>query len=292
LVAAHYIQVPDMKLSMMTYTVTRSPAFDLLKMLNLTKELNMAGIDICFPEKLGKPINELNNILQDYAIPVVCSTFANNINAPDMTEEKWMDNLKTGLEDAASLGSPAIMIPTPGAPEIDRNSNRNRWLNVLSKGVQQARKYGIHLTIENFPGDASPFVVADDMLEAARQVPELKLTYDNGNAASGEEPAESFRRCAQHVIHAHFKDWDIVDQPTEGFRRFLDGRYYRAALIGEGEIDHKACLRAMSECGYEGCINIEYEGAKYDPYEAVRKAVEYLQAIEASITNTGDSTGG
>jgi sugar phosphate isomerase/epimerase len=268
-----------MKLSMMTYTVTRSPDFDLVRMLQLTNELQMDGIDICFAERLGKSVKELRKMLDDYSIPVVCNTFGNNINAEGMTEEKWLDNLKSGLDEAAVLRAPAVMIPTPGKPGLDRVENRKNWLGVLGNGVELAKQYGIYLSIENFPGENSPFVKADDLLEAVREASGLKITYDNGNAASGEEPAESFRKCAEHVVHAHFKDWDIFDEFGEDLIPMLDGKYYRPALIGEGDIDHMACVSAMEECGYEGCVDIEYEGNKYNPYEGIKRAAEYLRKI-------------
>ncbi len=268
-----------MKLSMMTYTVTRSPEFDLGKMLELTKELDMAGMDVCFADRLGRPVKELRKMLDDCGIPVVCNTFGNNINSEGMAEEKWFDGLKAGLEEAAVLGAPAVMMPTPGVPDLSREENRKRWIGVLGKGAGLAEEYGIYLSIENFPGEASPFVTADDLLEAVVGAPGLKITYDNGNAATGEEPAESFRKCAEHVVHAHFKDWDISDEPVEGWRRMLDGRYYTPALIGEGAVDHESCIRAMEECGYDGCVNIEYEGDKYNPYEGIRRAADYLREI-------------
>lgn len=266
-----------MKLSMMTYTVTRSPEFDLVKMLELTKELDMAGIDICFAGQLGKPLGELRRMLDDYGIPVVCNTFGNNINDDGMTLEKWKSNLEAGLEEAAVLGAPAVMIPTPGITGLDRSLNRKSWIGALAEGVGLAEEYGKHLSIENFPGQDSPFVVAEDFLEAVREAPGLKLTFDNGNAASGEPPAESFRKCARHVVHAHFKDWDVSDGPPG--RKMLDGRYYSPALIGEGTVDHASCLRAMEESGYDGCVNVEYEGDKYNPYDGIRKAAAYLRGI-------------
>lgn len=273
-----------MKLSMMTYTVTRSRVFDLVKMLELTKELGMAGMDVCFAERLGKPVKELRGILDDYGIPVVCNTFGNNINQPGMTEQKWEDNLKAGLEEAAVLGAPAVMIPTPGVQGLSREENRKRWIGVLGKGVGQAEEHGIHLSVENFPGEESPFVTAEDLLEAVREAPGLKITYDNGNAATGEDPAESFRKCAGHVVHAHFKDWYISDEPVEGWRKMLDGRHYAPALIGEGAVDHESCVKALEESGYEGFVNIEYEGDKYDPYEGIRRAAGYLREISGLQT--------
>jgi sugar phosphate isomerase/epimerase len=140
-----------------------------------------------------------------------------------------------------------------------------------------AKEAGITMTVENFPGADSPFVIAGDFHEAQREVPGLKLTFDNGNAFTGENPAESFQLCAADVVHAHFKDWDICTDGMLG----LDGRRYRGALIGEGVLDHKACLAAMEKAGYQGYINIEYEGNKYDPEEATRRATQYLTELMA-----------
>jgi sugar phosphate isomerase/epimerase len=116
-----------------------------------------------------------------------------------------------------------------------------------------------------------------------REVPGLKVTYDNGNAAGGEDPAESFRKCAAHVAHAHFKDWDIRDTLADGYRAMLDGRYGKAALIGEGSVNQKACLAAMRAAGYQGCINLEYEGNVYTPAEACRRAAAYLRGLGEGV---------
>lgn len=266
-----------MKLSMMTYTMTRSPDFDLNAMLRLSGELEMDGIDICFPEKMGKPPGELRRMLDDRGLRAVCCTFGNNVNQPGMTGERWLDNLSRGLEQASVLGAPTVMIPTPGVSGLERAENRARWTEALARGVPLAAKAGLTLTVENFPGANSPFVTAADLMEAVGRVPGLAITFDNGNAATGEDPAQSFLNCAGHVVHAHFKDWEVSDSPREGFREMLDGRFYRPALVGEGIVDHRACIRAMAQSGYRGWINIEYEGSKYTPAEGVRRAVTFLR---------------
>ena len=112
-----------------------------------------------------------------------------------------------------------------------------------------------------------------------REIPELKLTFDNGNAFTGEDPAESFRLCAADVVHAHFKDWELCTGGLLG----LDGRSYRGALIGEGMLDQRSCLAAMKKAGYTGYINIEYEGDKYDPEEATRRAADHMNKLMAEL---------
>lgn len=272
-----------MKFSTMTYTFARQPKhFDLERMLAFTAE-HMDGID--FVTLHDRQAKELRKRTDDLGIPVVCHTFfAQDLASPDAAQRrKGVDECKRGIEAAVILGAPVAMIPTPGNAEVTREALRRRWIEGLKAAVPFALDAGVTLTVENFPGQDSPFVLADDFLEAQAEIPDLWLTYDNGNAGSGEDSAASFRQCAKQVVHAHFKDWDIVDTPTEGFRPMLDGRHYRPALIGEGNIDQRACLQAMVEAGYNRFVNIEYENQKYDPFEATRRAVEHLREIVAGI---------
>lgn len=272
-----------MKYSMMSYTMTRQKEhFDLDEMLRLTAELDLAGID--FFGTCGLTAAELRGRVADLGIPVVCYIFAANLGtADDAARAQALDATKQRVAEAAALGAPRVMIPTPGAEGVDRGECRKRWIGGLQAALPIVEDAGLTLTIENFPGASSPFVVADDVLEAVREVPGLKLTFDNGNAGSGEDPGESFARCAEHVVHAHFKDWAIADDPAPDRRLMLDGRYYKAALIGEGDIDQAGTLAAMKRAGYDGCINIEYEGNDYPPVEAVRRAVEYLRNLEENL---------
>ena len=269
-----------MKYSMMSYTMTRqSKLFDLDRMFELTAELELDGIDIV--NMLKHDMKELRMRADDIGVPVVCHTFGMDLNSPDAAVRRAEhDNFKRGMDRAAVLGAPCIMVTTPAKTGLSHAESRRNWIAGLQEVGPIAEEYGIVLTVENFPGAESPFVIADEVLEAVKAVPGMKITFDSGNAASGEDPAESFARCAGHVVHAHFKDWDISAEPAEGYRMMRDGRYYRSALIGEGNLDHRACLQAMKDAGYDGCINIEYEGNKYDPYTGTRRAVEYLRSIE------------
>jgi len=110
-----------------------------------------------------------------------------------------------------------------------------------------------------------------------RAVPSLKLTFDNGNASTGEDQLASLRACADDIVHVHFKDWERSETPVDGMRQMLDGAYYRPALIGEGVVDSRATVRELERIGYKGFINIEYEGNKYPGDEAVRRVLDFLR---------------
>ena len=269
-----------MKYSMMSYTMARQPGFNIKEMLRLTVDLKLAGID--FVTLHDTPAKELRKMTDDLRIPVVCHTFyADFGDAAPNARSAALDACKRGIENAVELGAPVVMIPTPEKSGQDRQASRRTWIEGLKQALAFSAKAGVALTVENFPGVESPFVVAAELMEAVNAVPGMKITYDNGNASTGEDAAASFRACARHVVHAHFKDWNVSATPRDGFRRLRDGRFYQPALVGEGSLDHAACLAAMKTAGYRGCINIEYEGDTYPAGEAVRKAVEYLRSIEA-----------
>ncbi len=271
-----------MKLSVMSYTLSRVQDFDLGRMCELANELKIDGIDMV--TTYGKKPWEIRQLLDGYGLKTVCHTFFADLIFPNSAgRQAGVDGIRQGIEAAVIMGTDKVMIPTPGKEGVPRDLARRYIIRGLQEAFALARQAGVTLTLENFPGANSPFVISSDMLEAVREVPGLKLTFDNGNVLlGGEDPAASFERCAPHVLHVHFKDWERVarGQGMEG----LDGRRHQAALIGEGAVDQKACLIAMQQAGYAGYINIEYEGNKYAPAEATRRAAACLRRLMGEIT--------
>ena len=261
-----------MKFSMMTYTLMRQGCYTPEDCVRVAAELGMEGID--WITTYGRDPKELKKMSLDAGLTVAAHTF--------FLREKELDQLDTiakrSMDDACELGAPVIMIvPAPFAGVTDPAENRSRWAEILKKVAPLAAERNLVMSMENFPGAASPIVTADDFYALKAMVPELKLTFDNGNAASGEDQIASLKRCFADVVHVHFKDWDIVDDAQEGYRLMRDGKYYRAALIGEGKVDSRATLKTLEELGYDGFINIEYENNKYPAHEAVKMALEYLK---------------
>jgi sugar phosphate isomerase/epimerase len=238
-------------------------------------DCKMEGID--WVTTYGRDPKELKNMSHDAGLEIACHTFfAGKFTAG---KNDWLDQVKQSIEDAVVLGTPVVMIPTLSNPDMDREAFRDFWIEGLKQIAPLTDDAGLILTVENFPGKFSAFVTADDYYKAKVEIPQLKLTYDDGNAASGEDPVESFKRCANDVVHAHFKDWYISDTPQEDYREMLNGKYFASALIGQGDVDSAGVWKAMKEYGYKGFINIEYESDAVKADEATRIAVEYLRGL-------------
>lgn len=263
-----------MKLCMMTYTMARQ-GFVAEDFIKTAIDCKIDGID--WVTTYGRDPKELKKMSHDAGLEIACHTFmAGKFQAG---EKDWLDQVKQSIEDAVVMGAPVVMIPTGSNPNMNRDAFRDFWIEGLKQIEPLAIDAGLILTVENFPGKFSAFVTSEDYLKAKARIPSLKLTFDDGNAASGENPVESFKRCADDVVHAHFKDWYISDTPKEGYREMLDGKYYTPALIGQGNVDTAGVWKAMKEYGYKGFINIEYEGGDIKADKATQIAVEYLRGL-------------
>lgn len=261
-----------MKFSMMTYTLMRQGGFTPADCVRVAAELKMDGID--WVTTYGEDPALLRKMSEDAGLTICAHTFF--LRAKE--GETLMGAAEKSLDNACILGAPVVMIPPcPLAGVESREENHKRWCEMLADVAPMAEKRNIILTVENFPGMLSPFVTAEDFYKAKALIPSLKLTFDNGNAATGEDQIASLKRCAGDIVHVHLKDWERSETEAEGMRLMLDGAYYRAALIGEGCVDSIATCRALEEAGYEGFINIEYENNKYRADEGVKKVLEYLR---------------
>jgi sugar phosphate isomerase/epimerase len=273
-----------MKISLMSYTLARGPWGqdpDLVALCELARKLNLDGIDWVtiydfHPKEVAK-------VTADYGLKNICYTFFAHLHHADSgIREKATDDLKRGLEVASILGSDKIMLPLAGVEGQTRELTQKLALEKLAEAVSLAEPYKITVTVEHFHGTLAPFITTEDMKKVTAAVPGLKVTYDNGNVyTAGEDPAEAFWEIKDQIVHAHFKGWEVVQ---EGTIRGLDGRCYKPALVGEGAVDPLPCLEIMKKAGYNGYINMEYEGTEYDPEDAIVRGTKYLQELIETLS--------
>ncbi len=269
-----------MNYSVMSYTFRRGrwkDAYSVEEICRWTARLGLDAVD--WVTTYGMPAAEVRRIMDSCGLKTVCHTIYADLNPVDPADRAGMDSVRRGLDDAAVLGSPCVMLVVMGKKGRSRDESRRLIGERLPEAVSLAAAADIALTIEPFPGDDSPFVTSAEIRELLAAAPGLKVTFDGGNLLTGgENPVDGYLSLKDDVVFAHFKDWTLAD-PTTG-RRMADGRWYRPALVGEGIVDYPRLVAAMRRAGYRGYANIEYEGDAYPPEEATRRALEYLRRIE------------
>jgi len=276
------------KIAMMTYTMARGmepgEEFDVEALCRFTRELGLDAID--WVGTHGHDPAEIRKVTDDYGLKNVCYTFFPDINYPTSAQRaRGREAFKREIETAVTLGADKVMLPVPGKEGQRREVSFRNVIAGLREVIGFAQQLGVTVTVENFPDPTSPFVTSVEVNRAVEELPELRITFDNGNVTTGGENAgDSFRRSAPYVVHAHFKDYAPCLKDEPGAMLGLDGKYRRAVLVGDGEVDQIGSLKAMKEYGYQGYINFEYEGREYSPREAtvegVRRIREWMAALD------------
>ena len=268
-----------MKLCMMSYTMSRQ-GFSPEEIVSTSLKLGLTAID--WLTCCGESPRDLKKMCDDAGLKIPCYTFFAEKLLAGNTD--WLDEIKKSVDDALVLGAPAIMIPTGVNDKIKRDEFLTFWIDALEHIAPVCENAGITLTVENYPGKNSAFVTAEDFLKAKRRIPQLKLTYDNGNAASGENPVTSLKKCKNDIVHVHFKDWYIQDHQADSYQQMLNGKYFKPTLIGQGDVPTLACLKALEDIKYQGYINIEYESSDIPADKAIVCAMNYLKSHFQQIT--------
>ena len=110
------------------------------------------------------------------------------------------------------------------------------------------------------------------------------LLVDIGNfICVDENPVTAVSRVAPYAIHVHAKDMLVRSTPNEACKNPTRGcNYFVGAVVGEGDIPVKQCLRILKRAGYEGYVSIEYEGVE-DCISGIARGLTNLKKILAEL---------
>ena len=112
------------------------------------------------------------------------------------------------------------------------------------------------------------------------------LLVDMGNFACVDENSQlAVSRVAPYAVHAHAKDMHLksgIHTKPDGWATTRGGNYFKGAIIGEGDIPVKRCLKVLKRAEYDGYLSIEYEGA-IDCIKGITKGLANLKQMLSEI---------
>ena len=187
------------------------------------------------------------------------------------------------LELSAKRLAARHVLILPGLPALDSGFSVDEcqeWMKVaIDECLPVARELGITFVLANLGFRADIYGKSSALISLCEDFPELRLTYDVGNfLMAGEDSVEALDKVYSHVVHVHFKDWEIVAQERPGAWTGIDGRLFCGRALGEGIVDLPGVTRRLRELNYIGTISVEYEGLD-DPWEAVSQGIGYLRTL-------------
>lgn len=208
---------------------------------------------------LGTGAEAVKSAAGDAGLGISCFSLSTNFNvAPQEKLEEQVARAKANLDFAAALGVERVRIfggGTGGKPATEEELRRVG--GAFERLIREAEGRKIVMCVENhgrLPGTSEEVLALIDRFGS----PHLRACCDIGNfMPSGEVPVEACRAVAAVTGYVHVKD----------FKRAADGSL-KAATIGEGDVDGRACLAALKDGGYDGYAALEFEGPGEEKVEA------------------------
>jgi sugar phosphate isomerase/epimerase len=251
----------------------------------LAKEVKALGIEgVDFHAGMMAPsttaAERIRAALAKTGLTLASLSMSNDFNQEKPEEFRaQVDGVKEWIRVAAELCAPVSRI-FGGHLAAEKRSDpsakaqaRQRILDGLGAAVEEAEKHGLVLGIENHGGLPC---TGEEQVEVIRLVnsSSLKATIDVGNYLDGNQEAPAGTRiAAPHAAYVHFKDFRKIPDASSPLGWKID-----ACGLGEGVVDHPACLDALRQAGYDGFIALEYEGSENET-TAVPKSVAFMKKV-------------
>ena len=267
-----------MKIGVSSYSYSRylrEGKLDILGVIKKTAELGFDGIEfsgLSQPEGTTDLIafaGEIKAACADAGLPIMSYTIGADFVNAEGGWEKEAERLKGEVDIAAALGAPCMRHDATRGFGPDRLGLADyiEALKILEKGCRAVTEYAATKGVKTMVENHGYFVQESDRCEALMKAvnhPNFGALVDVGNfVCADDDPVRATTRMAPYAFHVHVKDFHLKPgsaDPGRGWGRSRGGNCFRGAIVGHGNVDVPACLRALKAAGYDGFISIEFEG--------------------------------
>jgi len=280
-----------MKLGLSMYSYVRayqSGQIDIAGFIQEAKRLGVQGVELLdfFWRDPARELPEVRAALQDTGLPVGVYSVANNfVQAEEAERAAEVKKITDGVDYAVQLDAKVVRV---FAGDIAPEFTYEQCLLWIIAGLKEAAAYaydqGVTLALENHGRLAGRSEQVETILNAVAS-PALKANPDTGNFLLVHQPSHiEVAALAPRAAMVHFKDFRVVPDNYTGFAYVgTEGLKFAGTAIGEGEVDLPDCVSSLHQAGFDGWLNIEYEGEE-DPFSAVSRSVDYTRHLLQTIS--------
>ncbi|MCH7904977.1 MAG: sugar phosphate isomerase/epimerase [Armatimonadetes bacterium] len=218
---------------------------------------------------------------------LVCGVFSVAQNfAKKLPAERQVEAAKVmfGVDEAVRYGAKVVRVFAGDVSEGIEFDEARAWIvSGLIEVSNYARDHGVKLALENhgrLAGRSDQIIGIVDEVRDKCGHDALGANPDTGNfLLVGESGSDGVKALAEYAYMVHFKDLRKTPEGYEGnSHKALDGTEYLGTVIGEGEVDLDACVSALNRVGFDGWLNLEYEG-EGDPIVDVEKSFRNTESF-------------
>ncbi len=265
------------------YAAYRQGRIDIPSFIQEAKRLGVQGVELLdfFWRDPASELPEVRAALQNTGLSVGVYSVANNfVQGSEAARAGEVKKITSGVDYAVQFGAKVVRV---FAGDITPDYTYEQCLLWIIAGLQEASAYayeqGITLALENHGRLAGRSEQVQTILNAVAS-PALKANPDTGNFLLVHQASHlAVADLATRAAMVHFKDFRVVPDDYAGAAYVgTEGLKFAGTAIGEGEVDLPDCVQSLREAGFDGWLNIEYEGEE-DPFSAVSRSVDYTRNL-------------
>ena len=273
----------NLAVSMWCYVrAVQAGQMDILGFVNEAKRIGADGVellDFFYKDPASeRPIvkAELEKIGMPCGVFSVANNFAKIIEADRRAQ---VDRIKFGVDEAVFYGAKVVRVFAGDVSEGITYEQVREWIvEGLTEAANYAHSKGIKLALENHGklagrGDQVVGIVRDVRSRCGHDA--MGANPDTGNfVLVDQDSVEAITQIGNLAYMCHFKDF----VEGEGVYSSLAGKTFAGTVIGQGQVDLRACVAALRNAGFDGWCSLEYEGTG-DPITEVAQSIEAARAI-------------
>jgi sugar phosphate isomerase/epimerase len=274
------------------YRAWKSGSLDAAAFVRLAKKLGVDGVELLAPmwNDFASEASAVEDALQETGLKVGVYSVSNNFgNADAAVRDEHLHRITAGVDAAVRFGAKVVRVFAGDTSDGVTLEKAFDWIvEGLSRGAHYASESGITLALENHGKLAGRSDQVLRILEAVGN-PALKANPDMGNfLLVHQAPHEAVNALASHAAMAHLKDFTEVPPDYSGMAFVsLDGLKYRGVAVGDGEVAIQDCVQELKDAGFNGWVNIEYEGDE-DPHLAMPRGIGYARQVLQEVEQGKD----
>lgn len=228
---------------------------DNARVASMVREIGVSAIEVCAVHADFSDPDAWKKTVDTYAAAGVsiCSIGVQTLTGNEAAERPWFECVRAA-----------------GARHMSVHFNVDTFSKAIPMAAGLAEEYDIRLAIHCHGG--YKFGGSADVMEHLLNLggPRIGVGLDTAwcmqTGPRHGNPLQWVKRFAGRIYGVHFKDF--VFEP--------DGQW-RDMVIGEGNLDTAAFIKALQETGFDGFSVIEYEADVNDPVPALSRCVQAIR---------------
>ena len=271
-------------LSMWSYAApVRRGELDIPGFIREAKRLGVDGVELLdfFWKDRDAELPAVEAALMETNLPVGVYSVANNfVQSDPSARAASVQKITDGVDNAAHFGAKTVRV---FGGDIAPGISYEQGLLWIVDGLKEAAAYAygknVTLALENHGKLAGRSDQVETILNAVAS-PALKANPDTGNFLLVHQASHlAVAELATRAAMCHFKDFHVVPDHYAGFAYVgTEGLKFAGTAIGEGDVDLPDCIASLRQAGFDGWLNIEYEGEE-EASVAVARSVQYTRRL-------------